>query len=167
MTTDFVLTVAQGVTVTEQCRTVKPAQQLSSPRTIEKLEIERCYWQRRKIGWGIVTEHEISKTFAKNVAWVHPFQARESLSLSKSEIDHVIQFLSQRVDQNQPALATLATDCDNQLGLSAASSLTVARHLFATRQWQVDMTQPIPIRTPLVLSQALPFEAKSSLGAVS
>lgn len=166
MTTDFLLTVTQGDDVIDQARTVKPAQQLSSRRTIEKLEIERCYWQRRKMSWGIVTEYEISEIFAKNVAWVHPFHARESLALSTVEIEHIVEFLNQRLQQ-QPALAILATDCDDQLGLLPGSSLAVARHLFATRRWQVDMSQPIPLRTPLVLSSVPVSEMQSSLGAAS
>jgi TnsA endonuclease N terminal/TnsA endonuclease C terminal len=166
MTTDFLLTVAQGNDVTDHSRTVKPAQQLSSRRTIEKLEIERCYWQRRKISWGIVTEREIPEIFAKNVAWVHPFHTKDSLSLSAVEIEHIVEFLNRRLQQ-QPALAILATDCDDQLGLPPGSSLAVARHLFATRRWQIDMFQPIPLRTPLVLDSAPRSKMQSSLGAAS
>ncbi len=74
MTTDFVVTVGQSIGITEQARTVKPKEKLSSVRVLEKLEIERRYWQRRGISWGIVTESEISKVFADNVAWIHPFR---------------------------------------------------------------------------------------------
>lgn len=44
MTTDFVVTVCQPIGVTEQARTVKPKEKLSSVRVLEKLEIERRYW---------------------------------------------------------------------------------------------------------------------------
>jgi len=39
MTTDFVVTVGQSIGVTEQARTVKPKEKLSSVRVLEKLEI--------------------------------------------------------------------------------------------------------------------------------
>ena len=35
-----------------------------------KLEIEREYWQRRNIDWGIVTDKEIPKILCENVKWV-------------------------------------------------------------------------------------------------
>jgi len=59
MTTDFFISVPQSIKVIEQARTLKTAKDLQSQRTIEKLEIERRYWQGRDIDWGIVTEREI------------------------------------------------------------------------------------------------------------
>ena len=73
MTTDFLLTVRLKIGVTDLARTVKSVKDLQSERTLEKLEIERRYWQLRDIDWGIVTEHEIPETLAKNVEWLHPF----------------------------------------------------------------------------------------------
>lgn len=83
---DFCITVRQKIGVTEQIRTLKSAKDLQSERTIQKLEIERQYWQSRDIDWGIVTENEIPETFARNVAWLHPFFKIEDLS-PLSELD--------------------------------------------------------------------------------
>lgn len=38
---------------------------------LEKFEIERVYWHRKEIDWGIVTEEEIHKTMARNISYIH------------------------------------------------------------------------------------------------
>ena len=52
---------------------VKPLKELIKERTIEKLEIERRYWEVKEIPWSIVTEQNIPTTARKNLEWVSPF----------------------------------------------------------------------------------------------
>jgi hypothetical protein len=56
MTTDFRISIQENIGISEHARTVKPAEKLEDKRVIEKFEIERYYWERRKISWGIITE---------------------------------------------------------------------------------------------------------------
>lgn len=44
---------------------------LKDPRTVEKLEIERRYWQLKKIPWFLVTEKEIDKVVVTNIDWLY------------------------------------------------------------------------------------------------
>ena len=57
LTCDFMITTADGI----KARTVKCAAELQNKRTLEKLEIERRYWEYVGVDWKIVTEHEIPK----------------------------------------------------------------------------------------------------------
>lgn len=156
MTTDFLVTIGQSMGVTEVARTVKPSGKLQEKRILEKFEIERRYWENRNISWGIVTEQEIPSQLAKNVKWLHPFFCADALSLSEREISHIQTLLTHKVHQTDASLGEIAADCDDRMGLLPGSSLSVARHLLATRQWLVDMNQPIEPRKKLVLlSQAL------------
>jgi hypothetical protein len=166
MTTDFVVTVGQSIGVTEQARTVKPKEKLSSARVLEKLEIERRYWQNRGISWGIVTENEISKAFADNVAWIHPFRYPSSLSLKEIEIEQISYVLTKQVMQTDTPLAAITTDCDNQLGLPPGTSLCVARHLLASRHWIVDMNRAIQPREKLLLLKVSPQVSELQMGEV-
>ena len=43
LTSDFMITCYGEPRNVEQVRTIKPSSELGSPRTLEKLEIERCY----------------------------------------------------------------------------------------------------------------------------
>ena len=56
MTTDFLITKKgiNGENV-ELARTIKPKEDLLDRRVLEKFEIEKRYWQKRGIEWGIVT----------------------------------------------------------------------------------------------------------------
>src|SRR5215470_9882469 len=67
MTTDFVLTIKKNMATTYQARTLKYTADLIKARTLEKLEIERRYWQARRVDWGIVTEPQASIALAQNV----------------------------------------------------------------------------------------------------
>jgi hypothetical protein len=100
MTTDFFITLPRSIEVIEQARTLKTAKDLQSERTLEKLEIERRYWQNRDIDWGIVTEQEIPQALAKNVDWLHAFFRIEDLSpLSETEIRRIATALTLRMAQ--------------------------------------------------------------------
>jgi hypothetical protein len=48
---------------------VKPAAELDKARVLEKLEIERRYWQEQGIDWGIITEKDIQSVLVRNIAW--------------------------------------------------------------------------------------------------
>ncbi|NQE37834.1 TnsA endonuclease N-terminal domain-containing protein [Microcoleus asticus] len=163
MTTDFVVTVRQSVGSIEQARTVKYAQDLQSKRNLEKLEIERCYWQRRNIDWGIVTEREVSKTLAENIKWLHPYL--DLNDLPQSDITRITMVMTPLVLQAKDSLANIAAICDDQLGLTPGFSLLVVRHLLANRVWQVNMVQPIlPSERLVLLSSLEPLEEIGGVG---
>ena len=163
MTTDFVVTVRQSVGSIEQARTVKYAQDLQSKRNLEKLEIERCYWQRRNIDWGIVTEREVSKTLAENIKWLHPYL--DLNDLPQSDITRITMVMTPLVLQAKDSLADIAAICDDQLGLTPGLSLLVVRHLLANRVWQVNMVQPIlPSERLVLLSSLEPLEEIGGVG---
>jgi hypothetical protein len=67
MTCDFLITTAEGL----KARTVKLSSELNNPRTIEKLEVERRYWNEKGIEWKLVTESEISFQKAENIEFLY------------------------------------------------------------------------------------------------
>ena len=73
MTTDFLITYHNGKNTIELARTIKMKNELLKERILEKFEIEREYWKRRDIDWGIVTEEEINKTMARNISYIHSY----------------------------------------------------------------------------------------------
>lgn len=152
MTTDVVVTVRSRLGVVEVARTVKPTEKLSSKRVLEKFEIERRYWEKRNISWGIVTEREIPSVLVENVKWLHNFFYVSDLSpLKEDDIRQITAVLTLQVIQEKASLRDIAAECDSQLGLERGSSLCVARHLIANRQWLIDINQPIEPNLKLTL----------------
>src|SRR5699024_12871486 len=93
MSTDFLLTVDKGQGVFEVAHTIKMKDKLLEERVLEKFEIERVYWERRGISWGIVTEEEIDKTVARNI------RSEEHTSELQSRFDLVCRLLLEKKNQ--------------------------------------------------------------------
>jgi hypothetical protein len=152
MTTDFVVTIRLDGKLVEQARCLKYAQELVAERTIEKLEIERLYWNEQYVDWGIVTEHEMEPILAANVAWVHPYRAvMDLVPVTGEVVRRVTAVLTPAVQARQAPLRELTDACDDQLGCAPGMSLTVVRHLIANQHWLVEMKQPINPAQPLGL----------------
>lgn len=150
LTTDFVVTLDEAGKSVDQARTVKYSKDLQSRRTLEKLEIERQYWQTRGIDWGIVTEKDLPKTLVKNLEWVRPCYDLSHLPRLNSRTQARIQEVMSALNQKETLpLSVIALQCDDQLGLEPGISLAVARHCLATRKWLVDFEQPLHPSHPL------------------
>ena len=170
MTTDFLVTVTQSgnqsTRKVEQARTCKYAKDLQSSRTLSKFEIERQYWKRRKVDWGIVTEREISKTVTENIKWLHPYHQITDLEpLHQADILRIERVLLPDIAQALDSLANIAAACDDRLGLDLGCSLSVVRYLLANRRWHVDMHKRLVPNKPLRLLVE-PVIEKQDMGAV-
>ncbi|MBW4485316.1 MAG: TnsA endonuclease N-terminal domain-containing protein [Tildeniella torsiva UHER 1998/13D] len=157
MTTDFLINLKRKDHEIEHARAIKPASELQSQRTLEKLEIERLYWKRREVDWGIVTEKEIPKTLIENLKWIHPFYKQGELApLNQADITRINQFLRPKITERKLPLTDITNACDDRLGLEPGTSLSVVRHLIANRYWLINMNQPIQ---PSQVLQLLPDQA--------
>ena len=152
VTTDFVLTLRDGAREVELAFAIKPSAELASPRTLEKLEIERVYWTARKITWRILTEQELPRALVKNMKWI---QSHLDLAVSggytAEQITRIRMAMEPEVMQGRRSLVEITAACDDRLGLKLGSALCVARYLIGTGAWQVDLTVEINLREPLQL----------------
>lgn len=144
MTTDFIVTVQKDIGTGEVARTVKPSQELSNERVIEKFEIERIYWESRKIDWGIVTEKEIDTDLAFNIEWIHEFKNLAVLEpLTEKLLLQMLPLIGEYSQNQNNTLGELAIACDVKLGLKTGITLTGIKHLLATRKIKVNMHKKI------------------------
>jgi hypothetical protein len=144
MTTDFVNTVRHDVTELDEPRTVKYKDELNNKRVLEKLEIERRYWESRKLNLKIVTEDKIPSVLAKNVEWLHGYLHLEDfLNLPEFTIYQTISGLMRSLKTQGAPLRDLTLRNDDRLGLEIGTSLSIVRHLLANRRLHVDMNKLI------------------------
>lgn len=145
ITTDFLLTLRQPIGTKEIARTIKYSKDLADRRILEKFEIERLYWQERKIDWGIVTELDINKILVKNLKWLYRYREIKSLPdlIDSKQISKLSEYMFQFVSEKQLALKSIAQNCDEKFSLPLGTSLAVVRYLLATYKWQVNMFKPI------------------------
>lgn len=156
VTTDFLITIRQPIGTKEIARTIKPSESLTNSRVLEKFEIERLYWQERKIDWGIVTELEINQTLVKNLKWLYRYRDPRSLpaTITSTIIPKLIKFMLPIVKKKSVALRDVTNACDSNFGLPRGNSLSLVRHLLATREWQTNLLAHIQPGKPLNLQKS-------------
>lgn len=134
MTTDFLVTVRRGSEVFYLARTLKPSDQLNTPRTIEKFEIEREYWSRKNVDWGIVTELDIPKVICRNIAYLHAHFTTDPEV--EQHADDMLVFLAS-IDGGTLSEALEKYELHNFLDKGAA--LSCFKQLVASKRIRVDM----------------------------
>ena len=145
MTTDFLLDLTIAGRSCLIARAVKPSSELSKPRVIEKLELERRYWVSQGIDWGIVTEQEIPVEFARNIAWANEMRVLEppsgmAITYWPLRSTRFLELLAM-----QPALSILGflKRLEMNEGFAAHEGLTVLRHLIAHKSVIMDMSRKL------------------------
>ena len=135
LTCDFMITTKNGF----KARTIKFASELRNKRTLEKLEIERRYWQKLGIDWRIVTENEIAIQKAKNIEWLYTAaKLPEYLTNRKYQ-----QVLLNQIEV-YPIQQT-ADWFDEQYGYPAGSGLWLIKHLLWNKQITCEMDRNLSI----------------------
>jgi hypothetical protein len=147
LTTDFLITVGD----VDDPRTVKYKEDLT-PRNLEKLELERRYWDARNKKLKIVTEDNVPMVLSKNVEWLHPYKSvRDFISMEELQFSLVASHVLRTLQQTNGPLRDLTLELDNRLGLQPGTSLGLSRYLLANRHLHVDMMRPINPHEPLAL----------------
>lgn len=71
MSTDFLVTIKNENKVMHIARSIKPSSELEDPRIMEKLEIERQYWEDYNVEWCLIDEKVMYTQFVKNLKYIH------------------------------------------------------------------------------------------------
>lgn len=99
----------------------KYTQAIQDPRTIEKLELERRYWQLKGVPWQLVTEQDIPKIVFQNISWLYPAQRDE---LSDEVIIDRQKFYSHQFQQHpNKTIIEIAKKLDVEYNLAVGESL--------------------------------------------
>ncbi|MCL6606125.1 MAG: TnsA endonuclease N-terminal domain-containing protein [Paenibacillus sp.] len=145
MTTDYLIKFLDG---TFLAVSLKPFKSITV-REIEKMEIERIYWERRGVQWELVTDKDVPVTYAKNIDYVHSVYDLANYHISETIVTKVRKLMEPNLSRRTSKLTDITNEVDDRLGLLPGNSLTIARHLIVTKKWIVDMEQPIDPNKPL------------------
>lgn len=120
----------------------KFAEALNDARTIEKLELERRYWQLKEVPWYLITERDIPQTIIKNIKWLYPAQ-RDEIDLDSlfQRVDYYGYHFSQNPEQN---IIDICKSLDMAYELPIGESLAEVRHLLAKRCFTFDIFTLVP-----------------------
>lgn len=138
MTTDLLVDFNSDGQHLSKAISVKYAQDLEDERTIEKLELERRFWEGEGIEWFIFTEHEVPVYFVKNIRWLAPHM--HSYDLDDSQRVFVFESILQMLEANrEEKLPIVLSELDQKQGLERGTNLKYFRHLAAQNAFQWDM----------------------------
>lgn len=138
MTTDLLVDFNSDGQHLSKAISVKYAQDLEDERTIEKLELERRFWEGEGIEWFIFTEHEVPVHFVKNIRWLAPHM--HSYDLDDSQRMFVFESILQMLEASpEEKLPVLLSELDQKQGFERGTNLKYFRHLAAQNAFQWDM----------------------------
>nr|WP_288500611.1 TnsA endonuclease C-terminal domain-containing protein [uncultured Pseudomonas sp.] len=140
LTSDFLVDfdAPQRPTVAIQA---KYSADLQKPEVIERLELERRYWQEKGIPWVIVTEREISRVAFANIQWLYPAHAEENIV--QDELTHYQQlFMNEFQRHPDRKLTAIAQSLDTSGQLEAGQALYWLRQLLAQHYFLFDLDTP-------------------------
>ncbi|WP_160679336.1 TnsA endonuclease N-terminal domain-containing protein [Clostridium sp. C8-1-8] len=149
MTTDFLITLQQEDNKYDVARTIKDKDKLLDRRTIEKFEIEKVYWERKGISWGIVTEADIDKTIAENIMFFSSYYNLEEIdafeNIDKVEIfDLVLEYI-RRIIGTTETIRTISTRFDKEMSLLKGTGISIFKHLLARKIIKVELNQALKL----------------------
>jgi hypothetical protein len=139
MTSDFYVETTSGSVV----MSVKPASELEKPRVLEKLEIERRYWNARNVKWEIVTEREINREKARNIEWLSQASDLSVFGLCEAKQTLCTDFFIARYITAPNETEYLFRELEQRFGLLDGMGLNIYKHLVYHKRIDVDVTQPI------------------------
>ncbi|WP_391560716.1 TnsA endonuclease N-terminal domain-containing protein [Robertmurraya sp.] len=143
MTTDMLITVKSKEGIEFQAHSIKPSNKLTK-RVVEKLEVERRFFEDNGVKWKLITEKEINYNLVKNIRWLHSAKTLYGMPhLTEQLIDEVEPQLLSALQTEEKACAKITVDQDRRLELPLGTCMFVLKHLIANRRWRVDMLKPI------------------------
>ena len=145
MTTDFVIDVESNRGTVSVARAVKKHRDLEDPRVLEKLEIERIYWERRGIDWGIITDQDYDETMATNIAEViRPHRTLEGrMNLPDSELKRLSRELTEMVQERDEPLSAILREFERRNNIPQGEAISLPWFLIANRHWTVDLCKKL------------------------
>ncbi|MDF1511265.1 TnsA endonuclease N-terminal domain-containing protein [Robertmurraya sp. DFI.2.37] len=126
-----------------EARAIKSSTELTKKATIERLEMQRRYFEKKQIDFGVVTEMNINKQLARNIGWVltaydiqdYPDLVRNFLYLKED----LLHYLSNHTATFQMVFQRIEKDYQLDEGLG----LILFKHLVATKQIKFDLNRKI------------------------
>jgi hypothetical protein len=134
LTCDFMITTRDGM----KARTIKNASDLENRRTLEKLEIERRYWNHIGIDWRLVTENELPMQKVRNIEWLYTSTILPAY-LDNSKLREATLL---RIKDGQPILSIIEL-IDSAYDFPKGSGLSIIKNMIWRKQIQVDMNSDI------------------------
>ena len=139
MTSDFRVS-SSDLDCPEFALQAKMQADLSDPRTVEKLELERRYWETQGIPWFLISERDIPAVVTRNIKWLYPVYGDH---IPTAEMQDRLAFYVDSF-QTKPGrtIVSAAKALDKAYHLEPGDTLLEIRQLLAQRFFLFDIRIP-------------------------
>lgn len=149
LSSDFLLNCT-GKDLSKFALQAKRSEDLIKPRVMEKLELERRYWEHKDVPWFLITEKEIPVIVFQNIKWLYPAQRDE---IAVEDLRQLVDTYSYHFAANpNSTLTNIAKKIDVAYEQPPGESLREIRQLLAQRIFIFDIFKASTKLTPADLS---------------
>jgi len=135
--------------IVEFARSIKYASNLDNKSTLESLEIQRRFWEKKGIDYGIVTNKDINMVQVKNIEWLNPIISMNYKHENKSDIEMMIK---SRYQTEEIPFNKLLEAIDSDYGFEDGTAVQVFKSMVANRKVVIDFLHPINLRTKIEIN---------------
>lgn len=139
ITTDFLLTRLIGEQIIYEAISVKPEDESDEQRVLEKLEIERVWWELLGIKFFCYVGNELTQTQSRNINWAtHPLRSETGV-FTEYEMDFAASFLT----LGNHFIRDICDQFVNEIGMKHEMALTMLRSLIGSKRVTVDLSSSL------------------------
>lgn len=140
--TNFLVTIKRNNGEEQVAVSVKSLSEIERKTVIEKMEIERRYWNEKGINFYVITEKEIDKQFAENIKWVREAFIDKSIE-NKEELKEKLYYFLQ--EHKGKVIMDALNKFDKDEELKAGTALFIFRYLIATKEIEINMKEKLDL----------------------
>ncbi len=129
-------------------RSVKNSRDLEDERTLEKLEIERIYFERRGIEWKIITEKELNRDLVQNLNWLWYGESPEALFSDPHLLQRAETVFVRWYEDAALPFPALLDHVESQFCLPPGSGICIFKSLLRKDVLQIDLSKPLNMLNP-------------------
>jgi len=130
VSTDLLIDLSSGK---QLAIAVKHSSELAKLRVIEKLQIEKTFWEARGVEWRIFTQREVTDGMRENLLWIQPYLNPDMASYQELGVSEVQDLLYRLKLHPRTKVTRLCAKLDDQYGLDPGFHLSTLRHAVAFR----------------------------------
>ncbi len=122
---------------------IKPKKDVEKKRVREKLEIERVYWERKKVRWSLVTEEDIPRQKVANIQWLNSGESVVKLIPCQERRQIIYDAFLELYQNRSVPFGKLIETMDAFYGLRPGTMIQVFKHLVREQYIPLNLSEPI------------------------
>ncbi|UZW12832.1 TnsA endonuclease C-terminal domain-containing protein [Clostridium pasteurianum] len=140
-TTTFVITLKGDGEEKYLALSVRNETELYRDLLLEKLEVERRYWSKKRIRWSIITNKDISMTKVDNIKWLY----LGDIDIEYEEEGYIKEVMVNKITSNKCSIKEILDNVDRELSLPIGTALVILKRMIIFKEIIVDLHEPIDI----------------------